>query len=299
MRYSLRMLRFLNAATALFLFAGQALIAQETSPTYFGQVAEHIDMFLAGNEYVDQPNASALFFRNGFAWKEGGEFAYRPRFGVNLQLPNLQKKMLLKITSYSADDEELGVEEARNLPEESEEEYGTSLEFREQLGTITTRFRPGVKLREKKLEGTGTVIFSSRANAGIATFMPEFQFFARTYSGFGQFLGLNTDFQLTPANCLTLINEIEYSARKQTLYTNNGLGFVRNYNRTMSQQSALLFESTDKPTFYLEETLLRSAFIHRLYVNALHYRVTPYVLFEKAIKFHPKAGFDVMVEFIF
>ncbi len=238
--------------------------------------------------------------RNGFAWREGDRVHYRPRLGINLRLPNVLKKLRLKITTYDEDAEERGINKYRARPEEIvEEDYGIGIDFIEQLGQFSTRFRPRVELRRGKIETSGIFAITSSANSGMLTFSPELQIFARSDTGLGQFLGLNVDLALDHSSQLSLITEAQYNVPTQLLSTNNGFRFHFNFSDKFSQLSSLIFEADNDPKYRLKRTVVKSSFVHRVFVNALHYRLTPYVLYEKPTGFKPVVGVDLMVELIF
>jgi hypothetical protein len=71
------------------------------------------------------------------------------------------------------------------------------------------------------------------------------------------------------------------------------------YNRFASQESALVFESNNRPVYHHERAVLSSAFKYKLLRNVLHYSLVPSMAFAKVQHFHPAFGFAVQMDVIF
>jgi hypothetical protein len=260
--------------------------------------ANSLDVYLADQAYAEEPNRTTISLRNSFNWSEGGAFSYRPHIRVKLHLPNLQKKLQLRFTSYDEDLEERGINRNRFRQTPLEENYGTSIALFQKLGTVTTEFRPRVEITDQ-LETSYIVRFTSDAKVSFFKVEPEVQLFARSDSGTGQFAGLNFGFELSTANYLRLINEEQYTDGDNTYSTNNGFRFSHLYNDKMEQEYSMIFECNNREVYHLERYIFDTSFNHKLYRNVLHYSINPYVAFEKEHHFFRRFGTKVTIDFIF
>lgn len=261
--------------------------------------AKDIDIYLANQGTVKEKNKSKITLHNSLTWKEGKEFEYAPRLGIKLHLPNLQKKLQLRFTTYDEDEEERGINENRYKDTPGEKNVGTSLALFQDLGKVSTEFRPRVEFRDDEVETSYLVKFSTSYTPGDFSFDPQLQFFAHSQKGTGQFVGLNMDFTLTPTNTLTVINEEEYTDGNNTLSTNHGIRWRHEYNRVMSHSHACIFEANNRDTFHHERVVLSSTFSHKFYREVLHYSLTPALAFNKSAHYHPASSLNLKIEVIF
>ena len=96
-----------------------------------------------------------------------------------------------------------------------------------------------------------------------------------------------------------MINEEQYTDGDNTFSTNQGLNWKHAYNKFMGQKTALIFESNNRSTYHLERYILSSTFTHRLYLEILHYSITPYVTYAQPDIVDPTFAVDLKVEVIF
>lgn len=262
--------------------------------------AQRIDLFLTGEKVTGRENESTLVLSNRLDWKEGGEVEYKPHFDVDLRLPNLEKKWKLKLSSYDNSEVGSGVDRSRVDAQSAGENYGTSIEFVEDLQKYKVSFRPRLQLsptlgmsyllrfrREIKLSNT-------------SQFRPTYTLFARPEDGTGVFISYNTSIQSGKQSLIKWINEGEYTNKENIFKTNNGLSHSRPLRwRHTNLVHSLVFESINRPSFHLERIVLSSGFYHKAMYRVFHYAITPYVAFAKEDNFKGKFGMRFDLNFIF
>lgn len=260
--------------------------------------AEKLDLYLANDKFIEGPNKSRLVFYNAFTFEEGGERRYSPHVGAKLHLPNLQEKLALSFTNYDEDRQNRGINENRYQTTPSEKTYTTSLSLLQDVGDVKTEFRPLLEFTDR-IQTSYLFRFFSKAKRGAFTLAPEFQLFARSDTGTGEFLALDMGFELGEGDDLWLINEEQYTDGDNTLSTNHGLKWKHAYDDVMSQETALIFESNNRSTYHLDRYVLSSTFSHRFWVEILHYSITPYVTYAQPKIVDPTFAVDLKLEVIF
>lgn len=257
-----------------------------------------IDQFLAGKRIVDATNHTKITIRNQVNWPEGGPFAYQPHLDLRLHLPNVEKKWQLKFITYDQDQEELGINKSRPKTGPIRNDYAGSIGFFEKLGEVNMQFEPRLEFN-----GGPQLSYISRltstAQTSFLSFHPEMQLFAKSYSGVGEFVGLDTDFPIYKTLFLTLINEEQYLDQANVFSTNNGVGFTFDYNDYMQQQTTYILEFGSRPNFQLSQYIVGSAFTHKLLRNVLHYTIQPYLLFANTNDFVGAPGLNFELDLIF
>jgi hypothetical protein len=260
--------------------------------------AEKLDLYLANDRFVEGPNKSRLTFYNAFTFEEGGERRYSPHAGAKLHLPNLQEKLALNFSNYDEDQQNRGINESRYQTTPSEKTYTTSLSLLQDIGQVKTEFRPLLEFTDR-IETSYLFRFFSKADFGDFRIEPELQLFARSDTGTGEFFALDFGYTLTDDDDLMLINQEQYTDGDNTLSTNHGVKWKHAYDSVRSQETGLIFESNNRSTYHLDRYVLSSTFAHKLYVDILHYGVTPYVTFAQPNIVAPKWAADFKVEVIF
>lgn len=260
--------------------------------------ADKIDVFFAEDRMTRKKNKTQLTLHSPLLWREGGEVDYSPHFGLRLHLPNVQERFRLSFTSYDEDETDVGTNKKLYREPAGERNYGTSVQFMQELGSVRTTFRPRVEFRDKLLTSY-LVSFASTVDHSFWSFEPELQLFARSDVGTGQFLSLNTTFLLDRANALRIINEEQYTDGNNTLTTNHGIEIKHLYNDRMEQLYTLLVQANNRATLHNELLILRSSFHHKLRPEILHYSLTPVVNFPKERRFRPRTELSLGLSVIF
>src|SRR5687768_1902017 len=63
---------------------------------FIDKTAEAIDIILAGKKYTKKANPSSINISQVVGWSEGGNISNNTNFGLNLRLPNLEKRWQLR-----------------------------------------------------------------------------------------------------------------------------------------------------------------------------------------------------------
>jgi len=262
------------------------------------EAASSVDVALTGKRIVRTTNTTRVTIRNQINWPQGGPFAYTPHLDLRLRLPNLEKKWRLKFITYDEDQEERGINKNRLKTSPLQRDYAGSIGFLQKLGRVNLEFEPRLQF-QNGLQLSYFSRLTSTAEMKYLTFRPEAQFFAKTDSGVGQFLGGDVDFPIYKTLVFTLIDEEQYQDRVNLLSTNNGIGFSWNYSDLLSQNATLLFESTNRPNFQLALYTVATAFTQKIYKNVLHYTVQPYLAFSNTVDFVGAPGINFELDIIF
>lgn len=262
-------------------------------------IAQEIDFFLSGEKKISKNNSSTLVLSNRFDWIEGGETELKSHFDIDFRLPNLEKKWKLKLSSYDDAEAGRGIEKNRVESNTAEENYGTSIEFLNKWDDYKILFRPRLQL--SPLLGMSYLVRASKSIklSKTSSFNPSYSFYAKPEKGTGVFTSFNTVFK-KGTSVFTLINEAEYSNYENKFLVNNGVAYShRVIQDNMSMIQSLLLESTNRPTYHLDQIVLSSGFYHKIYYRVFHYAVTPYLLFSEPNDFKGKFGVRVDANFIF
>jgi hypothetical protein len=260
-------------------------------------MARNIDIYLTGAEITDNPNKTEVILSNQVNWSEGGEYKYSPRIQARLRLPNFERKMQLKFTSFDEDKESQGINQNRLQTRPVRNNYGASVGFFHKLGKIKVKFRPRFGINNTSYQ----LSFESESETEGKRFRvdPKFQLFGASDTGTGEFGAINFSYLLSPTNTLSFINEEQYTDGNNTFSTNHGFSFGHAYTKRLSQNYNLIYESNSRPVFHLDRYVLSSTLAHELYRNVLHYYVTPYLSFAKMDRWACNPGLNLKLDFIF
>lgn len=262
------------------------------------RAAKKVDSALSGEPIPKKPNLTHIIVGQRLDYEIGGISSYNPYLDVRLSLPNLEKKWQLKFTTYDEDQVQRGINQNRLQTVPIRQTYGGDIGFFQKLGNISTEFQPRVELRDG-LQTSYILKFSSATHYPSFTFFPELQLFAKSDQGVGEFLSFNSDVPLYKSYVLSLINEEQYVDQDNVFSTNSGLRLSHDYNQTMKQMYAVIFESSSRTTYHLDRYTLQFGFSHKLIQNVIHYTIMPYLLFSRDYAFRGTPGMILDVDVIF
>ncbi|NJL26136.1 MAG: hypothetical protein HC902_13875, partial [Calothrix sp. SM1_5_4] len=69
------------------------------------RTAERLDLALAGRRYTDKPNTTSVWAGQLVGWGEGGEVRTSTDFGINLKMPNVERRLQLRFSSFDEREE--------------------------------------------------------------------------------------------------------------------------------------------------------------------------------------------------
>lgn len=258
-----------------------------------------IDQFLTGREFSNRPNRTKLTISNQFNFKEAGEVEYQPLVNVDLHLPNLEKLIQVKLSSYDVAERNEGVDKNRIEEKSSEESFGTSVNFFKEINKFKLQFRP--RLEFSPVVGISYLLKFSlkQAISQRIFFEPTLSFLAQPDDGTSQYTSLNIVNYVSRKSKFTFINEWEYQNIDHTLQANNGFSISNDYNSRISFLHMLIFESNNRPTYNLDNIVLSTGYFHKLYKGIIHYSLRPYVSFAREYEFRQKFGVQFHLNLIF
>lgn len=262
------------------------------------RAAEKIDIILAGKKYTRKANPSSIVVRQLSTWSEGGRTRNAIDFGINLRLPNVERRWQLRFASYDEEAEARDLREQRVRTQPRERDYGASLLFFEKLGNVKTTFQPRLELRDP-LEMSYILKFETRAESTKFEFQPKLELFADPQKGTGQFGALNFRWELNPKLDFIWQNTEEYREKGNLFLTQHTFALDQSLAKDRAIGFSLNFASNNRPSYHLEAVTLAETYSQEIYKDQLRFRVTPYWTFPKAERFKGTTGISVNFELIF
>lgn len=260
--------------------------------------AERIDVMLAGKRYTREANESNASLTQFISYTEGGLIKNSTDFGVNLRLPNLEKKWQLRFSSFDEREEERRTSQRYVRTEPRPKEYGAAVRFFRQLGNVRATFQPRLELRDP-LEMSYILRFESIGERKRLKVAPKLELFADAQKGTGEYSSFNVNYDLTKVWELLFINDQEYRDFDNLLTVNNGTSISRALNDQMSAGATLMFLSTNRPLYNLEQYTFAPGFSHILAVNRIRYVVSPYIIFARMNSWKGVTGISANMDITF
>jgi hypothetical protein len=279
-------------------FEQKALSAGKTISKGVGTTARKIDLLLAGKRYTRKANKSSVDISQSFSWTEGGVYKPSTDFGVNLRLPNLERRWQLRFTSYDEDQEERDLQQKRLHLRPRERDYGAGILFFEKLGRIKTTFQPRLELKDP-LQMKYVLRFESDADVKPVHLIPRFELFADPNKGTGEFASLEFNVALTDRLGLALRNTEEYRARENFFTTQHEISLERSLTDTQAVGAAVSCVSTNRPSFHLDNLTASTTYGRQIYPDRLRWSLSPFLSFSKGFAFKGKAGVGTVLGLTF
>ncbi|MFK8137964.1 MAG: hypothetical protein AB8E15_06370 [Bdellovibrionales bacterium] len=261
-----------------------------------------LDLFLTGRTEhsleSSRENRTTLILGNQFFNREGGETDYVPKFSAELDFPNLQESLKLSFSSFDEDQAGANIDANRVSSDNTEESFGTSVEYNKKLGKLKFIFRP--RLEISPILGLSHLIrLENDIQVGSWVFKPRVSFYAKPDTGTGQYTQLNFEKKISALKLLSIINEWEYSNFDNSFTVNNGIIFNHIYNSQVNTMTSLVLESNQRPNYHLEKMTLAYGAFHKIFNRVFHYGATPFWEFSKERRFKGTAGIRIDAVFIF
>lgn len=262
------------------------------------QVAEKIDLTLAGKKYTKKANSSSANVNQYVTWSEGGKVRTSTDFGLNLRLPNLEKRWQLRFSSYDEEAENRDLQQKRVRTRPRERDYGAALFFFQKLGKVKTTFQPRLELRDP-LEMSYVLRFESSAERGPWRFAPRLDLFADPQKGTGEFVSLEFTVDLSEHTDLSIQNTEEYRERENFFSTQHGISVDYSLTDTQAVGTGLTFGSHNRDRFHLDSLVYSMSYAQVIYKDRLRYGVTPFLGFAKSHGFKGETGVTLNLELTF
>jgi hypothetical protein len=264
------------------------------------EMAETIDVTLAGGKKVTKENNnSSVTIKHLNIASEGGVTKSSTSFGINIRLPNLEKRWQVRFSSYDEEEEARDQQERRFRTRPWENKPGAAVAFFRKLGKVRTTFQPRLELKDPL---SMSYILRLESDATLKPFhiTPRLDLFADPEKGTGQYFRLNFGIKLAPKWELTFINDEEYRERTNSLTVTHGV--VIDHSLTDDKGAALSFitNSTNRGGGYrLNQYTVSPTFAQELSENRLRYVAATFLTFTKAEAFKGDVGCSLQVELIF
>ncbi len=259
--------------------------------------AETIDITLAGKKYTKKANESSLTLNQYVTWMEGGKVKMSTDFGLNLRMPNLERRWQLRFTSFDEEEENRDVSQQRVRTRPRVVDYGASLLFFEKLGKIKTTFQPRLQLKNP-LDMRYVLRFESSAESKGMRLLPRFDFFADPRKGTGEYFGVDLLIELNKHSDLTLQNTEEYQDKANLFTTQHGLS----YDHSLTDRKAVGWSYSVVATnhnYHMSSETAALIYTEQIIKSTLKYTLTPFLTFGKSEHFKGKAGITLNIELVF
>lgn len=274
----------------------KALGAQSYLSDKIQKTAEFVDLQLAGKKYTNSLNNSQVTVNQMASLQEGGVWNNSTDLGVNLRLPNLEKRWQARFSTYDEEREERDLNQRLNRTTTRPKDPGAALYFFRKLGNVRTTFQPRIQLKNP-LAVNYVLKFDSEAHSKskVFRFEPSVQFFADSLKGTGQYVAANFFWRTAPKWEFTEQNEEEYDASGNSFTTRHGVTIDYALNDTQGLGWAGV-ASSGNHNFHLSSLNFNVSFSHQLIRKLLTYTVSPFLDFGEADSFKGKFGVSLNVE---
>ncbi|NUN04853.1 MAG: hypothetical protein HUU57_03730 [Bdellovibrio sp.] len=260
---------------------------------WFVDMADGLDMFLAGQRYTKKTNKTSVTIEFEGAYTRFDNTSSGVNFNGNLRLPNVEEYWLLTFTSYD-DAEERGARQKYLRQNRRTTNYGASLGLIKKMGEVKTSFRPRITF-----EGTPAIShslkFESIADMRTYKVNPELELYATPSKGAGIFHSLNFNWILTKIWSLTWVNEGDYQSRPHLYTVTQGLSLGQQFNPRMALGYNMFITSINQPNYQLDGYNFSLSWHHILYKDMLDYKLIPNIDFSQAYGFVVNPGVNMVI----
>lgn len=261
------------------------------------KTAEAIDIILAGKRYTNRVNETTVNVSQLLTWSEGGKISNSTDFGVNLRLPNVEKRWQVRFSNYNENEEsrDLNQRTVRTTPRQRD--YGAALYFFKKLGNVRTTFQPRIQLKNP-LQMSYVLRFESAAERKPFRLEPRLEFYADSLKGTGEFFSANFIYHPGGKWEFGLENQEEY--RQKANYFTTGHGITADYALSDKEGlGAAAVTNSENHNFHLSSLTLATSYNRVLYKDLLKFSLSPFLGFGKADRFKGRSGISLTVDAMF
>ncbi len=264
------------------------------------ETANTIDVTLAGGkEVTKEKNKSNITIKQLTIASEGGVFRNSTSFGINIRLPNLEKRWQVRFSSYDEEEEARDQQERRFRTRPRESKPGAAVSFFRKLGKVRTTFQPRLELKDP-LSMSYILRLDSDATLKPFHITPRLELYADPVKGTGQYFRLNFGVNLAPQWELTFINDEEYRERTNDLSVTHGVAVDHSLADDKGLALSFITNSNNRAGgYHLNQYTISPTFAHELAENRLRYVAATFLTFTKAEGFKGDVGCSFQVELIF
>lgn len=261
--------------------------------------ADRIDIALAGKKYTKAKNNSSITIKQLIVSNEGGVLRNSTAFGINLRLPNLEKRWQVRFSSYDENEEARNLQERRFRTRPRENKPGAALLFFRKLGKVKTTFQPRLELKDP-LAMSYLLRFESEGTIAPIRINPRLDLFADPLRGTGEYFHLNFSYTLAPRWELSLLNEEEYRERTNGLNVNHAIALDHALADDKGIGISFVTNSVNLGSpYHLNSYSISTAYAQELAENRLRFVAATFLTFTKPEAFKGDAGCSLQIEVIF
>lgn len=264
---------------------------------WINTVAEGLDLWLAGQQYIDEKNETYAKVVGSAYHNELDGTKTDIAFDLNLRLPNVEEYWLLTFTSYD-DTTENGVSQNYFRTAPRERDYGASLGLVSLLGNVKTRFQPRISF-DGFMQISNTLAFESLVEKEDYKINPRLKFYAEPNVGTGTFIALNFNKPLSVIYTFTLINEADYRDRERQFNVKNGFSVGQWFSDKSSIAYNVFVDSISRPNYQMNGYSFSVSWSHTFYRKILDYQVIPNLVFTSAESYRGNPGVNLAVNLRF
>lgn len=260
--------------------------------SWFDQKVEDLDLFLVGKSVSYEKNLSSIKVINSTESYEGANFKNNTTISINPKLPNLEKFLKIRLSTYVERDEYLrGKRDLRYEDDEGalEEDPTESDDFWHDVFTFNTSFEPRIELTDP-LKVSHSLNFGSHAEYQFFRLDPRFELFADYTKGIGLHHALNYAFQLTDRFDLRFMNEAEYQDRLHLYTVENGMTLNQIVDLNHNLGYGFVIASSNQPNYRMTGYRVFTSWNWTLYRRVLDLQLVPQVEFTSARNYRGLAG---------
>lgn len=261
---------------------------------WFDSVTEGVDLFFVGKKITKEKNKSSFKIENTSSSAEGENFSNVTSLSIRPRFQNLEEYFQLKFTTYDEADEKRKTERGYLRRKTREQNYGATLGFFRKLGRVKTTFQPRIELQDP-LKVSHSLAFESVADYKYLAFNPKLELFANATKGVGVFQAYNFYVPINKTFSITFINDGEYLEKLHSFSVTNGVALGQNLNDTTGLTYSLLFDSENRPVYYMTDYTALITWHQVLYKNILDYQITPNINFDKTRSFKGRTGISLNI----
>lgn len=262
------------------------------------QAAEKIDITLAGKKYTRKKNPSTINVTQYVTHLEDTGLTTSTDFGINLRLPNFEKRWQVRFSSYDEDKENRDLSQRRVRTRTRERDFGASFQFFETLGKIKTTFQPRLKLASPPTLSY-ILRFQSEAKGKNIRLVPRVDFFTDPDKGTGEFFSLDFQWEISKRSDLSLTSSEEYRDHENYFTTQHGISYDYSLTPARAIGGSYSLRSINRPSFGLDSMTVAGAYTQEILREVLKYSISPFLDFDKDYHFKGKAGITLNMEAVF
>ena len=268
--------------------------------SWFDRKVEEVDLFLVGKSSSNVKNESNIKLISTTESREGDNLHSNIAISINPKLPNLEKFLKIRLSTYVERDEYL--RSKRHLKEEDKNERAkqrsVSYDFWHDVQTFSTSFEPRIELRDP-LQVSYSLNFSSHGEYLKFSLDPGLEIFVDETKGLGQHISMNYSYKLTDIFDLRFLNEGEYQYRLHLFNVENGMTLNQVLDDFSDLGYGFVVSSVNKPNYQMSSYRVFVAWQRTIYRKVLDVQFVPQLEFLNTKNYTgaPVAVFNIIVSF--